>query len=223
MRGISLKPLKASEWTALAEDKATGLDRFGRASMLTTLAGERWLCATTLRNMLHSRLRKVSSKSSRSFTLTIYGFTARQWEVIGGGMAYAGPRSSTISRVDSNGWASTATGMDVRTSVEENIHMLALDASGADERGAIAAVLGTGLGWARAERHLTGPDIGAAMAFKTGDTVHLIRAAPAAKRRPSFVLRWRENAGTLTLKVNFQVASAGNLNERFALFPGGLV
>ena len=47
--------------------------------MFTSLAGERWVCASTLHNMLHARLRKVSSKSSSSFTLTLTGFTARKY------------------------------------------------------------------------------------------------------------------------------------------------
>jgi len=67
--------------------------------MFTTLAGERWLCATTLRNMLHAKLRKVSSKSSRAFTITLTGFTARQWEVIGGGMGRSHHRWSLSSPV----------------------------------------------------------------------------------------------------------------------------
>ena len=127
VRGFSLQPVDAAEWTALAEDKAAGIDRFGRATMFTTRGGERWLAATTLRGLIHARLRKVSSKACRSFTLTIHGFTVRQWEVTGGVIAAAGPRSSTIKHVDTNSWASTAAGVDMRTSVEENVHELALD------------------------------------------------------------------------------------------------
>jgi len=69
----------------------------------------------------------VSSKACRWFTLTIYGFTVRQWEVTGVVIVAAGPRSSTIKHVDTNSWASTAAGVDMRTSVEENVHELALD------------------------------------------------------------------------------------------------
>jgi len=125
----------------------------------------------------------VSSKACRWFTLTIYGFTVRQWEVTGVVIVAAGPRSSTIKHVDTNSWASTAAGVDMRTSVEENVHELALDASRVDERGAITALLGTGWDFARAERHLAGPGVGAAAPFKRHRAPD--PAEPRPKRRPS--------------------------------------
>lgn len=85
------------------------------------------------------------------------------------------------------------------------------------------AVLGTGWDWARDKTHLVLVSTAVVPLRKT-DTLSLIRfeSSGKRKRRSDVVFRWTENAASLTVKMRFQRASAGTLDSKFALFPGGL-
>jgi len=223
LRGtINLVAVSAEEWTALPEAKPTASDKLGRVITHTSLTGMRWETTSWLRAAVRNALRSVRGKAA-SFSIKTATFSSQAWEVLAGGVCAAGGPSTTSCTIDSNDWVELPGGIARRTSGEDTVHILSLDLSRPAEIKAMQAVLGTGWDWARDKTHLVSVSTAVVPLRKT-DTLSLIRfeSSGKRKRRNDVTFRWTENAASLTVKMRFQRASAGALDSKFALFPGGL-
>lgn len=175
VRGFSLQPVDAtSEWTALAEDKAAGIDRFGRATMFTTRGGERWLAATTtLRGLIHHP-RPPPQGVEQGLPLVYPHHLRLHGAAVGGDRRRDCCRGPALLDHQARGHQQLGVDGGRRGHAHERRGerpRARARPSRVDERGAITALLGTGWDFARAERH--GP--GSGRPPPSRDTVHLIR------------------------------------------------